>query len=73
MIATVERSGSQAPGTTTRLEGVDRQSFVDEALPQLDMLYRYGRGLTGDPMYADDLVQEVVAIASATRDDVLDL
>ncbi len=33
---------------------------MDEALPQLGMLYRYGRGLTGDPMYADDLVQETM-------------
>ncbi len=35
-------------------------SFDDEVLPHLDLLYRVGLRLTGDPAAAEDLVQETV-------------
>jgi RNA polymerase sigma-70 factor (ECF subfamily) len=38
----------------------DPASFDDEVLPHLDLLYRVGLRLTGDPAAAEDLVQETV-------------
>ena len=60
MIATIEPPPIDARRAISTLEGADRQSFEDRAMPFLDLLYRYAHGLTGDAMYADDLVQETM-------------
>jgi len=38
--------------------GLDRQGFVEEALPWLDAVYRFSLRLTGNETEAEDLVQE---------------
>ncbi len=40
-----------------------QESFEREALPYLDSLYRYGLRLCGDPVQAEDLVQETMVKA----------
>ncbi len=60
MTAIMDASRSYAPDTTLTPGGADKQSFMDEAMPHLDVLYRYALSLTGDEMYADDLVQETM-------------
>ena len=43
--------------------GEDREGFEQLALPLLDSLYNFGRWLSGDPVEAEDLVQETFAKA----------
>jgi RNA polymerase sigma-70 factor, ECF subfamily len=51
--------------TDTRLHGYD--TFVDEVVDHLDVLYRVARRLTRQTQDAEDLVQETIARALARR------
>jgi RNA polymerase sigma-70 factor (ECF subfamily) len=41
-------------------DGIKRENFEREAIPYLDLLYRYGLRLTGDSQQAEDLVQNTM-------------
>jgi RNA polymerase sigma-70 factor (ECF subfamily) len=46
----------------------ERPRFDDEVLPHLDLLYRVGLRLTGDPSRAEDLVQDTILKALGAWD-----